>query len=400
MSEDSNVGASPPPVGRVSEAEGTMAADLQGLVPRAATGPDITLDELQLAVRNHSMHLEALRYDITPVGMHYLLIHWDIPHVDAAGWRLTLGGTVRKALTFTLDDLKALPRVSSQVTLECAGNGRALTSPRPISQPWLMEAVGNAEWIGTPLRNLLEAAGPLAGGVEVVFTGLDRGVQGGIEQLYERSLTLAEASRAEALLAYEMNGRPLTPQHGFPLRLVIPGWYGMAHVKWLQSITVVDRPFRGYQQETAYRVATSNEDHGTPVGRILPRSLMVPPGVPDHMSRIRYVSPGDCMLEGRAWSGHGAINTVQVSVDGGTSWENAELGPVPAEFAWRSWRYLWRAEAGEHQLSCRATDVAGNVQPLATTWNAQGMCNNAVQRVKVVVGTDTVPLQPPAGPSS
>src|ERR1700693_5717081 len=187
-----------------------MSADLKGLVARAATGPDITLDELQLAVRNHSMHLEGLRYDITPVGMHYLLIHWDIPHVDAAGWGLSLGGEVRKPLTFTLDDLKALPKVSSQVTLECAGNGRSLLSPRPISQPWLMEAVGNAEWTGTPLRSLLDAAGPLAGAVEVVFTGLDRGVQGGIEQQYERSLTVAEARRGDALLAFEMNGEPLT----------------------------------------------------------------------------------------------------------------------------------------------------------------------------------------------
>jgi sulfane dehydrogenase subunit SoxC len=382
----------------VSESAGNLAADLQGLVARAATGPDITLEELQLAVRNHSMHLEALRYDVTPVGMHYLLIHWDIPHVDAAGWRLTLGGKVRKPLTFTLDDLKALPKVSSQVTLECAGNGRSLLSPRPISQPWLMEAVGNAEWTGTPLRSLLEEAGPVAGAVEVVFTGLDRGVQGGIEQLYERSLTLAEASRNEALLAYEMNGMPLTPQHGFPVRLVIPGWYGMAHVKWLHSITLVDSPFRGYQQETAYHVAPSDEDLGEPVGRILPRSLMVPPGIADHLSRIRYLHPGECVLEGRAWSGRGAIDKVQVSTDGGTSWVDAELGPSPAEFAWRGWRFKWQAEAGEFVVSCRATDAAGNVQPLETTWNAQGMCNNAVQRVKVVVGTGVVPVQRAFGP--
>ena len=211
------------------------------------------------------MPLEALRFDITPVGMHYLLIHWDIPHVDAASWRLTIGGAVRNPLTLTLDDLKALPKFTSQVTLECAGNGRALLSPRPISQPWLMEAVGNAEWTGTPLRGLLDAAGPLTKAVDVVFTGLDRGIQGGIEQSYERSLSVAEAGRAEAMLAYEMNGRPLAPQHGFPLRLVIPGWYGMAQVKWLRSITLIDEPFRGYQQEPAYHMASSDDDIGSPV---------------------------------------------------------------------------------------------------------------------------------------
>jgi DMSO/TMAO reductase YedYZ molybdopterin-dependent catalytic subunit len=381
------------------EPESNMAADIQGLLPRAATGPDITLDELQIAVRNHSMPLEALRYDITPVGMHYLLIHWDIPHVDVSTWRLTIGGLVRKPITFTLDDLKALPRVNAQVTLECAGNGRSRFSPRPISQPWVLEAVGNAEWTGTPLRRLLAAAGPLPSAVEVVFTGLDRGIQGGIEQHYERSLRVAEASRDEALLIYEMNGRPLTPQHGAPVRLLIPGWYGMAHVKWLQTITLIEGPFRGYQQEPAYHVASSDDDPGTPVTRILPRSLMVPPGIPDFISRIRYLNPGACLLEGRAWSGRGSICQVEVSTDGGTAWVDAELGPKPPEFAWRSWRYEWRASAGEYELCCRATDASGNIQPLTTTWNAQGLCDNAVQRVKVVVGTGVVPVQPATGSS-
>jgi DMSO/TMAO reductase YedYZ molybdopterin-dependent catalytic subunit len=370
-----------------------MAADIQGLIQRAAAGPDISMDELQLAVRNHSMPLEALRHDITPVGMHYLLIHWDIPHVDASTWRLHVGGAVQKQRALSLDDLKAMPRVSAVVTLECAGNGRAHFSPRPISQPWVLEAVGNAEWAGTPLRALLEAAGPLADAVEVVFTGLDRGVQGGIEQHYERSLAMAEASRDEVFVAYEMNGQPLTPQHGFPLRLVVPGWYGMAHVKWLHSITVAKQQFRGYQQEPAYHMASSDEDPGTPVTRILPRSLMVPPGIPDFISRIRYLSPGVCTLEGRAWSGHGSISQVQVSADAGASWEEAELGPRVSEFAWRSWRFVWHAALGEYELCCRATDASGNVQPLTTVWNAQGMCNNAVQRVKVVVGIEVVPVQ-------
>src|ERR1700682_4889503 len=161
--------------------------------PKQATSTDISMEELQLAARNHSRPLEALRYDVTPVGLHYLLTHFDIPEVDPGSWRRDVGGAVRKRLALTLDDLKAMPRVSAQVLLECAGNGRALHSPRPISQPWLYEAVGNAEWTGTPLRPLLNEAGPLAGAVEVVFTGLDRGVQGGIEQYYERSLPVEEA---------------------------------------------------------------------------------------------------------------------------------------------------------------------------------------------------------------
>ena len=138
--------------------------------------------------------------------------------------------------------------------MECAGNGRALLEPRAPSQPWLAEAVGTAEWTGTPLAPLLEEAGVRADAVEVVFTGLDRGIQGDVEHDYARSLPLDEALRDDMLLAYEVNGQPLPPQHGYPLRLVVPGWYGMTHVKWLRSIDVVGEPFLGWQQELAYRI--------------------------------------------------------------------------------------------------------------------------------------------------
>jgi DMSO/TMAO reductase YedYZ molybdopterin-dependent catalytic subunit len=366
-------------------------------VPELSTNPDITLEELQLAARNHSMPLEALQYPITPVGLHYLLTHFDIPQIDPAEWRLTIGGRVRRPFTLTLDDVKGRPAVTRAVTLECAGNGRAKLSPRPISQPWLFEAVGNAEWTGTRLRPLLDAAGPLEDAVEVVFTGLDRGVQHGIEQQYERSLTLAEASREDVFLAYTVNGQPLPPQHGFPLRLVVPGWYGMTHVKWLRSITVLDRPFRGYQQEPAYHVTSSEDELGEPVTRILPRSLMVPPGIPDFLSRTRRLGLGTWILEGRAWSGQGRVVRVEVSTDGGRSWVDAELGEDGGDFAWQSWRSPWVvAQEGEHELCCRATDATGSVQPLTTRWNAQGMCNNQVQRIAVVVGQQMVPVQPPA----
>jgi DMSO/TMAO reductase YedYZ molybdopterin-dependent catalytic subunit len=362
-----------------------------------STGPDISLDELQLAVRNHSLPLEALRYPITPIGLHYLLTHFDIPRVEVSDWRLAIGGHVRRPLTLTLDEIKRRPAVSRAVTLECAGNGRANLSPRPVSQPWLFEAVGTAEWTGTPLRSLLEAAGPLDGAVEVVFTGLDRGVQGGVEQQYERSLSMADASREEVFLAYAINGQPLPPQHGFPLRLVVPGWYGMTQVKWLRSITVVTRPFRGYQQEPAYHVTSTWDELGEPVTRMLPRSLMVPPGIPAFMPRTRQLGLGPCVLEGRAWSGRGPIVRVEVSTDGGRSWADAQVGEDGGAFAWQPWRTAWDADqAGEYELCCRATDASGNVQPLTAPWNAHGVCNNQVQRIKVVVGQALAPVQPPA----
>jgi len=346
---------------------------------------EISLEELRLAGRNHALPLEALRHDITPVGLHYLLIHFDIPSVDAETWRLDIGGLVERPLALTLDELKARPSRTLAVTLECAGNGRALLAPRPISQPWLQEAVGTAEWTGTPLAPLLREAGLADGAREVVFTGLDRGVQGELEHDYARSLPVEEALRDEVLLAYAVNGQPLPPQHGFPLRLVVPGWYGMTHVKWLRSITVVDEPFRGWQQDVAYRLRESEDEQGRPVTRILPRSLMVPPGIPEFLSRSRLVTAGRCVLEGRAWSGHGAVERVEFSTDGGRSWADAVLGEPVSEFAWRGWTYRWDAEPGEHELCCRATDSAGNTQPASPEWNFDGFCNNAVQRVHVTV---------------
>jgi DMSO/TMAO reductase YedYZ molybdopterin-dependent catalytic subunit len=348
-------------------------------------GSDITLDELQLAARNHALPLEALRLPITPVGLHYLLIHFDIPLVDEGTWRLRIGGRVTEPVSLSLDELRARPSRTLAVTLECAGNGRALLSPRPASQPWLREAVGTAEWTGTPLRPILEDAGLASDATEVVFTGLDRGIQGDVEHAYERSLPVADALRDEVLLAYAINGQPLPPQHGFPLRLVVPGWYGMTHVKWLESITVVDEPFEGWQQAVAYHVRSSEEEVGAPVTRMLPRSLMVPPGIPDFFTRERFLPPGPCALEGRAWSGYGPVERVEVSADGGESWADATLAEPVSEFAWRGWSHAWQAEPGEHELCCRATDATGRTQPLEPEWNFDGFCNNAVQRVGVVV---------------
>ncbi|MBV8194120.1 MAG: molybdopterin-dependent oxidoreductase, partial [Candidatus Dormibacteraeota bacterium] len=234
------------------------------------------------------MPLEALRYDVTPVGLHYLLTHFDIPYVEESTWELRVAGRTRRELSLTLARVQALPSTTLAVTLECAGNGRARTSPRPLSQPWLNEAVGTAEWTGTSLRHVLDEAGVLDGATDVVFTGLDRGVQGEVTQQYERSLSVEDAMREEVLLAWAINGRPLPPQHGFPLRLIVPGWYGMTSVKWLRSITVVDREFEGYQQARAYHFRTVQGEAGEPVTRMLPRALMIPPGVPDFMSRVRF----------------------------------------------------------------------------------------------------------------
>jgi DMSO/TMAO reductase YedYZ molybdopterin-dependent catalytic subunit len=349
----------------------------------APTEGPLTVEELQLATRNRGMPLEGLRYDVTPVGMHYLLIHFDIPDLDPARWRLTIDGEVDRPHRLSLDDLMARPSRTWTVTLECAGNGRARLFPRPISNPWLVEAVGTAEWTGVPLADLVADAGLRLDVAELVFTGADRGIQGEVDHFYQRSLTVPDATRPEVLLAYAMNGRPLEPQHGAPLRLLVPGWYGMTSVKWLTRIEAVRQPFDGYQQAVAYRFQADEDDPGERASRIRVRALMLPPGRPEFLSRRRFVEAGEIELRGRAWSGSAPIERVEVGVDG--EWQDAHLDPPLGEFAWRGWTYRWAATPGDHELSCRATDAEGNRQPLEQPWNWQGMGNNLVQTVRVTV---------------
>jgi len=344
----------------------------------------ISVEELQLAARNHGMPLEALAYDITPIGLHYLLIHWDVPETDPETWTVDVGGLVGRALSLSMDDLRARPDVTMAVTMECAGNGRARLTPRPISQPWLQEAVGTAEWTGTPLAPILSEAGLQDEAVEILFTGADHGIQGEIEQDYQRSLSIEEAMREEILLAYAINGQPLPPQHGSPLRLLVPGWYGMTSVKWLRSIEAVAQPFEGFQMD-AYRIRDDPDDAGEPVTTLRPRALMIPPGFPDFPDRLRYVDAGPTRIRGRAWSGSGPVARVEVSTDAGASWTDAELGLQPSRWAWAPWSLIWQATEGEHQLLCRASDRAGNVQPIDQRWNFHGLENNMTQRVPVLV---------------
>src|SRR5262245_59800153 len=327
----------------------------------AGSGEGISREQLQMAARNHALPLEALRYPITPAGLHYLLIHYYIPEVDSGSYRLAVRGHVSRELSLSLDDLRTRPAVELAVTLECAGNGRALITPHVESQPWLQEAVGTASWRGTPVRALLKEAGVQDGAVEVAFAGLDRGVENDVEQRYERSLSLFESLRPDVLLVYEMNGEPLLPQHGFPLRLLVPGWYGMASVKWLAEITVLERHFRGHQQAAAYRLRHDEDEEGAPLTRMQPRALMLPPGIPQFETRHRFVEAGPCLLEGRGWSGFGPVEGVDVSADGGETWIPSEVEhDVDSPWAWSAWRLDWEAEPGEYELCCRARDEAGN----------------------------------------
>ena len=341
-----------------------------------------TAEEIGLAARNHGMPLEALRYDVTPAGLHYLLLHFDIP--AGTDGRLKIAGHVERPLDIAVEEILSLPARTLRVTLECAGNGRAQLSPRYPSVPWVEAGVSTAEWTGVPLRALLERAGLRPGAKDVVFHGADRGYDRGVEHDFARSLAPADAMREEVLLAHAMNGAPLLPQHGAPLRLVVPGWYGMASVKWLHAIEVLDRPFDGLQQKASYHFRTVPGEQGEPCRRMRVNSLMAPPGIPDFYARRRTVSAGTVEIAGRAWSG--AARVVRVEFGDNGAWRDAALDAPPSPHAWQAWRIAWQARAGEHELACRATDAAGNRQPLEPPWDLSGFGNNGVQRVRVSVG--------------
>ena len=328
------------------------------------------------------MPLEALRYDVTPVGLHYLLIHRH------PGRRADLAAGARRAgvqpVSLTMEELRRRPVVTAPVTLECAGNGRARLDPRPVSQPWLEEAVGTAEWTGTPRS---AAAG---GG-----RGRPRRRRGGVRRRRPRRPGRAgarlraqpargrgDAPRGPARLG--VNGRPLPPQHGYPLRLVVPGWYGMTSVKWLRRISVLGEPFEGYQQTGTYLIHLSEDDPGTPVTRIQPRSLLLPPGIPEFESRRRFCAPGRHLLAGRAWSGLAPVAAVEVSTDGGrpgsrpSSTASRPRGPGPGGASpGRRPRVVRALLAGQRRR--RQHPAPGG------PWNTGGYANNAVQRVEVTV---------------
>jgi DMSO/TMAO reductase YedYZ molybdopterin-dependent catalytic subunit len=351
---------------------------------RAHVDAAFAVDEVRLANRNAGILLETLRHDVTPVGLHYLLNHFDVPLIADDGWRLAIAGKVKHPMALSITDLKELPARTLRVTMECAGNGRGLLRPRYPSMPWLHEAVGTAEWTGTPLRYVLERAQLDDDVLEIALIGADRGFDRGVEHNFGRSLKRELALGEHVLLAWAMNGGPLPPQHGHPLRLIVPGWYGMGNVKWLARIEALAQPYQGFQQAVGYHYRAAPGLPGTPVTQMRVKSLLVPPGMPDWYSRQRLLDAGPTEVFGRAWSGGGVpIAKVEIGLNG--RWQEAMLGPQVERFAWQGWRYLWQAEAGEYELACRATDANGETQPLEPRWDAGGFGNNAVHRIRVWV---------------
>jgi len=262
-----------------------------------------------------------------------------------------------------------MPSEVRTVTLECAGNGRALLQPRVGGEQWGLGAVGTAEWVGVPLLALLQRAGLGPAAQAIVFKGADG---------FERGLTLAEARESGALVVYAMNGEPLPRQHGRPLRLVVGGWYAVASVKWLADIEVTDHPFKGHFQTEKYVYQWEREGGLVcePVRYQRVRALISEPAAD------AAVAPGDVPLRGYAWSGEAPIRRVEVSVDGGR-WRAARLLGTPDRHRWRRWELIARLGGPSRRVGvrARAIDEAGNVQPDQVEWNRLGYGNNAIQEV-------------------
>jgi DMSO/TMAO reductase YedYZ molybdopterin-dependent catalytic subunit len=331
---------------------------------------------------------------ITPLDRFFVRSHVYTPRVEIAQWRLTVDGEVATALSLTLDDLRRMPSVELVSVLECAGNGRGFYEPSMPGLQWGHGAVGNGRWRGVRLADVLKRAGPTSSPKEVLFNGADTPL--GTMPDFQRSIPFAKALHPATLLAYEMNGETLPMEHGFPLRLVVPGWAGDSWIKWVTSITVLNREHDGFWMARAYRHPGRTVQPGTavppeqmhPVTSLRVKSVIIEPRHDQAVTQFTRVGE-PLTLRGAAWSGDaGPVTRVDVSVDGGRRWTAAALPrDQRTDFGWRLWSYRWTPRReGEYTVLVRARDAAGNTQPLEQEWNPSGYLWNVAPRVTVRVG--------------
>jgi DMSO/TMAO reductase YedYZ molybdopterin-dependent catalytic subunit len=304
---------------------------------------------------------------ITPNEQFYIRSHFPVPPVNLASWRLRVEGAVENAREWSFEELRTLPATTIPATLECAGNSRVFLVPKVKGTQWELGAVGNAEWTGVSLGEVLREAGVKSDALEVILEGADAGMiseapkpAGKIH--YARSVPLGKALDG-ILLAFEMNGEPLTPSHGFPLRAIVPGWYGMAAVKWLQRIVVTDRPYNGYYQTVDYAF-WERDDAGVrlvPITHMQVKAAIARPGSNEVIAAGNHYT-----VAGAAWTADAEIVKVELSTDGGATWQGASLGEKQVRNSWRLWEWDWATPktSGRRVLLARATDSRGRTQPM------------------------------------
>jgi DMSO/TMAO reductase YedYZ molybdopterin-dependent catalytic subunit len=323
---------------------------------------------------NLEMPFSSVDSFLTPTKSFYVRMHFPIPAIDRDAWRLCMEGEVEKPFGINYQELTALPSITVPVTLECAGNNRNFLEPKVKGVQWHLGAVGNAEWTGVPLSVLLDRATPKSNACEVVLEGADRGILEDPksppgELKFARSIPL-EKARRDVLLVYKMNGEDLPAEHGFPLRAIVPGWYAMASVKWLQRIIVVDRSFTGYYQTIDYaywkRTDYGHWQRGEQIGELKPLTQM------QVKAEIAWPEEGGTLfantgvrVHGAAWACDAEVAKVELSTDGGATWKEAQLLGEPNLNAWRLWEFNWKtpSQTGKLRLIARATDSHGRTQP-------------------------------------
>jgi len=326
---------------------------------------------------NAETDLAALGPDATPLDQFSTRCNFPIPRLDIATWRFQLSSAFDRQRAWTMEELRDLPYVERTITMECAGNGRTRMTPSPPGTPWGLGAVGTARFGGIRLTDLLAATGLQSTTTELVFGGADHGeVEPDGEIPYEFNLDATTARSDGPMLAWSMAGAPLRAEHGFPVRLVVPGHYGMRSVKWLTRITAIDHPFAGhFPLKYRYRGEPGVAEEA-PVGPIRVRSLFT------SLTNGAQLAAEPTTLRGIAWSGAGAIIGVEVEIDG--QWIPAHIGEPIDGTGHVAWRFDWTPPgAGTHALAVRATDAAGHRQPTSPVWNEGGYGNNAVHRISV-----------------
>ena len=315
---------------------------------------------------NLEMPFESLRGFITPTESFYVRTHFPIPKIDKKDWRLRVEGEVENPLELRYDDLLKMKALTIPVTLECAGNNRNFLEPKVKGVQWGLGAVGTANWTGVPLSIFLDRAGLKPEAREVILEGADGGEleepkrpSGNVQ--FARSIPLAKAK--DVLLAYKMNGADLPPEHGFPLRAIVPGWYAMASIKWLQRIIVTDRLFTGYYQTLDYAFWKRRGDIAelTPLSEMQVKAEIAKPAQGEIV-----LTNSNVRVHGAAWTSDAEITKVKLSVDGGSTWNEAKLIDEAKPNAWRLWEFDWEtpSKPGKQTLIARATDSNGRTQPV------------------------------------
>jgi DMSO/TMAO reductase YedYZ molybdopterin-dependent catalytic subunit len=339
---------------------------------------------------------------ITPIDRFFVRTHVAVPTVDPAQWKLDVGGHVASPFALSMEELRRMPAVELVAVLECAGNGRAYYNPPAAGVQWETGAAGNARWRGVRLAEVLKRAGVKDGAVEVLFDGAD--VPIGTMADFQRSITLQKALDPNTLLAYEMNGETLPLKHGFPLRVVAPGWASDSWTKWVTSIRVLPQPFEGFWMKNAYRHPAQPVAGGAalpPEAMIPVTSLRVKSVIGSPVSGTKPQAGKPMVVSGAAWSGDkGPVIGVEVSLDDGRSWHAARLSGPPTQFGWRLWSIPWTPAATErhYTLLSRARDASGDVQPAVQEWNPSGYQWNVIASADVDVVTGT-PGPAPAKPA-